>query len=130
MIGPRNKLSSPEKVFVSSKLVISSSFGGSYFSLTSLGLNTSEKEFRELKKKTKACEKYLQMWNFILIFCYLVAIYIPQLQLLKSSLLPISGFVLDEKFQQNASKFAFRATTIFVSLMNTLVNVNIDQGIH
>ena len=61
-----------------------------------------------------------------------------------TSLLPISGFVLDEKFQRNASKFAtfyvfenqhsffrfsFRATLGFY-LMNALVYVNIDQGIH
>ena len=57
----------------------------------------------------------------------------------------IKRFMLNEMFQGKASKFAilleyknprsffsfsFRATTIFLSLMNTLVYVNIDQGIH
>ena len=56
------------------------------------------------------------------------------------ALLPISEFVLDEKFLQNTSKFAifhiyenpillfsFRATLF---LVNALVYVDIDQGIH
>ena len=60
------------------------------------------------------------------------------------SLLPISGFVLIEKFQQNASKFAifymhenlklffpfFISWNFIFSLMNALVDGNIDQGIH
>ena len=58
------------------------------------------------------------------------------------ALLPISEFVLDEKFQRNASKFgifyiyenlkllfSFRAN-LFFPLMNAPVYVDIDQGIH
>ena len=62
------------------------------------------------------------------------------------TLLPISGFVLNEKFQRNASKFAISIIYenpkllfpfyisdyfIFFSPVNdALVFVNIDQGIH
>ena len=63
---------------------------------------------------------------------------------LSTPLLPISEFVLDKKFQRNASEFAifyiyknpklhflfsFRATLFFL-LMNAPVYVNIDQGIN
>ena len=48
---------------------------------------------------------------------------------------PILEFVIDEKFQQNASKFAIfyiyeSPKLLFPSLMNALVYVDIDQGIH
>ena len=58
------------------------------------------------------------------------------------TLLPILRFVLDEKFQQNASKFGIFYTYenpnfvcpiscyFTISLMNALVYVDIDQGIH
>ena len=61
-----------------------------------------------------------------------------------TTILPISEFVLDEKFQRNTSKFAifyiyenpkllfpfFISCYFIFPLINALVYVNIDQGIH
>ena len=51
-------------------------------------------------------------------------------------LLPISEFLLKEKFQQNTSKICHilymytKTQSCFFRLMNALVYVNIEQGIH
>ena len=104
-------------------MLISSSFGDSYFSLTSLALNTSEKEFKELKqnKKTKACcERYLHMWNFILIFCYLLQFRIaifkvvisPNFRICARWKVPINCFKIWHIYIQNILFcFSFYATT-------------------
>ena len=50
------------------------------------------------------------------------------------ALLPISEFVLDKKFQQNASKFAifyiYKNPKLLFPLINAPVYVDIDLGIH